>query len=114
MSPIRTLALSLAAIAAFAADVVDPAKFVQPPTASWPTYNGDYSGRRFSPLNKITSSNIQSLSLAWVYRMNTGPFGGGSIKATPLLVDGIMYLTFPDHVWAIGARSGPHIGPRAW
>ena len=29
---------------------VDPAKFTEPPTTSWPTYNGDYSGRRFSPL----------------------------------------------------------------
>jgi alcohol dehydrogenase (cytochrome c) len=115
MSPVRILALSLAAAcAAFAADGVDPAKFVQPPTTSWPTYNGDFSGRRFSPLNKITSGNVQSLSLAWVYRMNTGPFGGGSIKATPLVIDGIMYLTFPDHVWAIDARSGREIWHHAW
>ena len=31
----------------------------QPPTTSWPTYNGDYSGRRFSPLTKITAANVQ-------------------------------------------------------
>ena len=35
---------------------VDPAKFTQPPTTSWPTYNGDYSGRRFSPLKNIDDS----------------------------------------------------------
>jgi alcohol dehydrogenase (cytochrome c) len=110
----RILALSLAACAAFAADVTDPSKFAQPPTAGWPTYNGDYSGRRFSPLNKITAANVQSMSLAWVYRMNTGAFGGGSIKATPLVVDGIMYLTFPDHVWAIDARNGRELWHHAW
>ncbi len=72
MKHAAALAISLAACAAFAAEGVDPAKFVQPPTTSWPTYNGDYSGRRFSPLAKINPSNIQSLSLAWVFRMNTG------------------------------------------
>jgi len=114
MSPVRICAFSLIAFAAFAADGLDPAKFAQPPTTSWPTYNGDYSGRRFSPLTKINANNIQSLSLAWVYRMNTGSFGGGSIKATPLVIDGIAYLTFPDHVWAIDARSGHELWHHAW
>src|SRR5438270_370248 len=114
MHSIRVLAVSFAALAAFGAEGVDPSKFAQPPTGSWPTYNGDYSGRRFSPLTKINTSNINSLSLAWVYRMNTGAFGGGSIKATPLVIEGIMYLTFPDHVWAIDARSGREIWHYAW
>src|SRR5947209_558705 len=37
---------------------------------AWPTYNGDFSGRRFSPLTEINASNIGSLSLAWFYRVN--------------------------------------------
>src|SRR5215471_1984633 len=114
MSRTRALAASLTAVLTLAAQGVNPAKLSQPPTDSWPTYNGDYSGRRFSPLTKINASNIQSLSLAWVYRMNTGPFGGGAIKATPLVIDGIMYLTFPDHVWAIDARTGREIWHHAW
>ena len=38
----------------------------------WPSYNGDYSGRRYSTLEKINQSNINALSLAWVYRPNPG------------------------------------------
>ena len=58
-------------LSAGAGDGLDPAKLLQPPTDSWPTYNGDYSGRRFSPLTKINDANIKSLSLAWVYRINS-------------------------------------------
>src|SRR5437764_345162 len=89
----------------FGQGTVDPAKLLTPPTDSWPTYNGDYSGRRFSPLTKINAENIQSLALAWVYRANPGqnPQGGGGaaysvIKGTPLVINGVMYFTLPDHV----------------
>src|SRR3990170_8057478 len=74
------------AASAFAQTGVDSSQLSKPPTDSWPTYNGDYSGRRFSPLKEITDSNVQSLSLAWMYRLGGGgPRGGapgGSIKAT--------------------------------
>src|SRR5438132_3171790 len=92
------------------------AQIEKPSRDAWPTYNGDYSGRRFSPLTKINDSNISSLSLAWVYRANAGGGGmfGGAIKATPVVVDGVMYLTLPDHVWAIDARTGREIWHYAW
>jgi alcohol dehydrogenase (cytochrome c) len=92
-----------------------PAKLAAPPTDSWPTYNGDYSGRRFSPLTKINDSNVDSMSLAWVYRVNVGggPFGA-AIKATPVVVDGVMYFTIPDHVWAVDARTGREIWHYQW
>ena len=80
MKPRRPRCPGLRPGAPLAAQAVDPAKLAQPPTDSWPTYNGDYSGRRFSPLTKINTANINSLSLAWVYRMNTGAFGGGSSR----------------------------------
>src|SRR5258708_33297196 len=84
-----------------------PSKLLQPTKDMWPMYNGDYSGRRFSNLNKINDSNISSLSLAWVYRANAGGGGfGGAIKATPLLIDGVLYLTLPDHAWAVEPRTG--------
>src|SRR3954468_22150676 len=71
---------------------LDPAKLLKPGTDSWPTYNGDYSGRRFSTLDKINASNVDALTLAWVYRLNAAP-GAGNIKGTPLQINGIIYLT---------------------
>ena len=52
---------------------VDAAKLLKPGTDSWPTYNGDYSGRRFSTLDKINVSNVDALTLAWVFRHNGRP-----------------------------------------
>ena len=49
---------------------LDSAKLAKPGTDSWPTYNGDYSGRRYSTLTKINDGNIGALSLGWVYRLN--------------------------------------------
>src|SRR5690348_7523862 len=98
------------------AKVSDPLKVDQPPTDSWPTYNGDYSGQRFSPLRQITTENVTSLSLDWVYRTNTGtPTAvGAAIKATPLQVNGVLYFSVPDHVWAVDARTGREIWHYAW
>ena len=79
---------------------LDPAELLKPATDTWPTYNGDYSGRRFSTLDQINASNIQSLTLAWIFR------AGHAVKSTPLEVNGVLYFTSPDNVWAIDARSG--------
>jgi acido-empty-quinoprotein group A len=98
------------------AQALDPVKLLQPPTDTWPTYNGDYSGRRYSPLSQINASNIQNLGLAWVYRAETGggsPFGN-SIKATPLEVNGVLYFTIPDHAWAVDARTGRELWHFRW
>ena len=54
------------------AQTLNPEKLLQPPTDTWPTYNGDYSGRRYSTLTQINSSNIGSLSLAWLHRIGVG------------------------------------------
>src|SRR6516225_480072 len=93
------LCASLTALALYGQGL-NPAKLLQPPTDSWPTYHGDYSGRRYSTLSKINASNINSLSLAWVYRINPP----GRISATPLEVNGVLYFTGPDHAWAVDAR----------
>ncbi len=82
------------------------------PAGGWPTYNGDYSGRRYSQLSRIDTRNVTSLSLAWVYRASPGGGGGGfgtRVSATPLVVDGVLYFTVPDHVWALDARTGRDI-----
>ena len=67
---------------------LDPAKLFKAPTDSWPSHNGDVSGRRFSPLTKVNDKNVPALSLAWVHRINAAPNGifGGAIKATPVVV----------------------------
>ncbi|HLH04331.1 MAG TPA: acido-empty-quinoprotein group A [Bryobacteraceae bacterium] len=81
----------------------------------WPTYNGDYSGRRFSQLTQINKDNVKSLSLSWVYRVNGGADPSAAvIKATPLVKDGVMYFTAPDHAWAIDARTGHEIWKYQW
>src|SRR3954447_5769868 len=97
---------------------LDPKLLLKPPTDAWPAYNGDYSGRRFSPLTEINSSNIGRLSLAWFYRIsNVGPqrgVGNPKISSTPLMVNGIVYFTIPDHAWAIDARTGEEIWHYSW
>ena len=92
---------------------VDAAKLLKPGTDSWPTYNGDYSGRRFSTLDKINVSNVDALTLAWVFRHNGGP-GSGAIKGTPLQINGVIYLTAPDNVWALDARTGREMWHHTW
>jgi len=72
---------------------------------SWPTFHGEYSGRRHSQLTQITPDNVRNLTLAWAFQTNQAQ----QIKSTPILVDGIIYLTAPDNLWAIDARSGRQI-----
>jgi acido-empty-quinoprotein group A len=83
---------------------LDPAALLRPATDTWPTYNGDYSGRRYSTLDQINQGNIGSLTLAWIYRTR-----GAAIKSTPLEVNQILYFTAPDNVWAVDARFGRQI-----
>ena len=87
-----------------AAQGLDPAALLRPATDTWPTYNGDYSGGRFSALDQINAGNVGSLTLAWVFQPH-----GSSIKSTPLEVNGILYFTAPDNVWAVDARFGREI-----
>src|SRR5919198_4253277 len=91
-----------------------PAKLLQPSTDLWPTYNGDYSGRRYSTLSKINAGNINSLSLAWVFRAVPGTGLNATVKSTPLIVNGVMYFTIPDHVWALDARTGRQLWHYTW
>jgi acido-empty-quinoprotein group A len=97
---------------------------------SWPTYYGDYSGRRFSELRQIDASNVKNLALSWIYRTSLSSsraiLGGNgpriealdedasAIKSTPLVVDGVLYFSLPDHAWAIDARTGDEIWHYAW
>jgi alcohol dehydrogenase (cytochrome c) len=83
---------------------LDPAAILEPAKDSWPTYHGDYSGRHHSTLREITPDNVHQLALQWTF--NAGQRG---MSSTPLLVNGILYFTAPDHMWAIDARSGRQV-----
>ena len=84
---------------------LDPAAIANPSAGAWPIYHGDYSGKRHSGLTQIAPANVHSLGLAWAFQ--TGQ--EDEIKSSPLLVNGILYFTVPDNVWAVDARSGHQI-----
>src|SRR5215475_451882 len=59
---------------------LNPADILKPLRDSWPTYSGDYSGKRYSALTDINQSNVKSLTLAWSTRLTggAGNAGGGA------------------------------------
>src|ERR1700685_3319111 len=83
----------------------DAQMLLHPPADSWPGYHGDYSGRRHSSLTQITPQNVKNLALAWAFQTDQLSL----IKSSPLLVDGILYFTVPDNIWAVDAQSGHQI-----
>lgn len=103
------LALSLAMSAQ---GRLDPARLLNPAPDSWPTFNGDYTGRRFSTLARITDANVHQVSLAWMHRISGANLG--PIKSTPLMVNGILYFSVPDHVWAADALTGREVWHYQW
>src|SRR5262249_15188282 len=96
-------ALVAAAVASIVAagQGIDPSVLLKPPADAWPTYHGDYSGRHHTLLSQITPANVHRLGLAWTFQTGQNQ----QIKATPILVNGILYITTPDNVWAVDART---------
>jgi quinoprotein glucose dehydrogenase len=78
----------------------------------WPMYSRDLSGTRFSPLKQITPRNVANLKLAWQFRLRpdtTGPAAGGLgafSQATPIVVDGLMYLPAGNRIMALDPDTG--------
>src|SRR5271156_311264 len=81
------LGLFVTAIA-FAQGPLDPALLLKPLGDSWPTYSGDYSGKRYSSLTQINQSNVKNLTLGWVSRVTSGS-GGGGRGGAPTIVGGV-------------------------
>ena len=70
---------------------------------NWLTYSGTYSSERHSTLSQITRDNVADLEMKWVFQSQTSH----AFQATPLVVDGIMYLTQPPNdVVALDAKTG--------
>jgi alcohol dehydrogenase (cytochrome c) len=119
---------------------LDPKSIHRPLGESWPTYSGDYSGKRYSSLTQLNLATVKNLSLAWTMRLTAGPGGGGggrggggapvivggegtgefgaggaaNIKGAILQVNGVLYVSAPDNAWAIDARTGREIWHYYW
>ena len=134
MTSLVCIFVLLATAASAQSPGLTPAQILHPAPDSWPTYHGDYSGRHFSPLDQINLSTVKSLSLQWVMRpsttmqgaivagdgpepapgVNTAGASGLNVKATPLVVNGMIYLSTQDNAWAIDARTGKEVWHYFW
>jgi len=129
----RTPVVSDSRQSLFAVDL--PAEsIVHPAVGSWPTYSGDYTGRRYSSLSQINQSNVRNLTLAWTMRLEPGTgspqkylvkIGGegkddhlatapAEVRGSILQVGAVLYLTTPDNVWSVDARSGEILWNFRW
>ncbi|MGB0012623.1 MAG: PQQ-dependent dehydrogenase, methanol/ethanol family [Candidatus Sulfotelmatobacter sp.] len=84
------------------ADVNAQDLLARPVGANWTSYNGDYTGRRYSNLREINIANAAQLRAAWVFH----PGNSQNLEVTPLVVDGVMYVTSANDVFALDARTG--------
>ena len=82
--------------------VSDEDLLTRPVGRNWTSYNGDYSGRRYSSLHEINAANIAQLRAAWVFH----PGNSESLEGTPVVVGGIMYVTSANDAFALDARTG--------
>src|SRR5216110_2114077 len=82
------------------------------PAQEWPAYAGDSGGSKYSRLKQINRENVVRLKVAWTFQ--TGDVSDGSeflprsaFEATPLVVDGVMYVTTPfSRLIALEAETG--------
>jgi len=75
-------------------------------TPDWPSYGLDYAETRFSKLDQVNASNVKDLGLVWSYDLQSTR----GVEATPLVVDGVMYVTASwSVVHALDVRTGKKI-----
>jgi alcohol dehydrogenase (cytochrome c) len=74
----------------------------QPPGVDWLHYNGDYQSKRFSSLDQITAANVGSLVNKWTFHVP----GQGGLESVPIAVNGVMYLTQPNAIYALDGKTG--------
>jgi alcohol dehydrogenase (cytochrome c) len=72
---------------------------------SWPTYNGDPGGNRYTALAHINKGNVTRLSMTWMFTLP----GAGQLQGTPVVVGGMMYVTDANECYALDAGSGRQI-----
>ena len=84
---------------------IDREQLLRPPADTWLTFHGNYSGQRHANLNQITPQNVTKLQEVW--RFQTGQ--NQQIKASPIVANGILYVTTPDNIWAADVRTGKEL-----
>jgi alcohol dehydrogenase (cytochrome c) len=72
------------------------------PSDNWLTYHGDYQAHRFSPLREINTTTVAQLAPKWTYHVE----GANRLETTPIVYDGVMYVTDSNSVYALDARTG--------
>ncbi|HEY1760520.1 MAG TPA: acido-empty-quinoprotein group A [Bryobacteraceae bacterium] len=77
---------------------------LHPAADSWLTFHGDYSGRRHVDFAAITPENVGKLQQVWRFQA-----GQQQIKASPILANGVLYVTVPDNIWAVDAHTGKQL-----
>ena len=78
------------------------------PTVDWPLHNLDLYGGRYSPMDQINRSNVGALTPRWLFQH--GVIDGVSNQTTPVIIDGVMYVTDSrGSVYAVDAADGHHL-----
>lgn len=72
---------------------------------NWLHYNGQYHSQRHSLLKQIDTKNVKNVSAQWIYHVP----GSNRLESVPIVVDGVMYVSQPNSVYALDARSGRQI-----
>src|SRR5581483_4865264 len=75
---------------------------VSPPAENWISYNGDYTGRRYSSLKEIDTANVARLKAQWVFHAKNS----NRLEVTPVVVNGLMLVTAANDAFALDARTG--------
>ncbi|MEK4487292.1 PQQ-binding-like beta-propeller repeat protein [Psychrobacillus sp. FSL H8-0484] len=87
-----------------------PNEKVEYASTEWAFHGGDYYNRRYSMLNQITGENIGDLKPTWVTSLGSGAEDKYSGEATPLVVDGMMFITTgANDIFALDAKTGEQI-----
>jgi alcohol dehydrogenase (cytochrome c) len=73
----------------------------RPAARNWPMVEGDLGNSRYSNLAEITTANIKQLGGVWQHK-----FEGEVSRGTPVVVDGVMYVTAGSHVYALNPKNG--------
>ena len=68
---------------------------------NWVSYNGDYTGRRFSSLAQVTPQNVNHLAAKWVFHTRNA----GVLEVTPVVVAGVMFITGSNDAYALDAED---------
>ena len=84
------------------ADVPPQRLSAKPVGADWLSYNGDYTGQRYSSLDEITPRNVSQLRPQWVFHVRNSD----ALEVTPVVFEGLMFVTAGNDAYAVDARTG--------